>query len=109
MAFLKAIKPFFPFSYREKTGKDLAWSIVIYAIIQLLVAIILGVTVGITAVVAGAIDMAWIAWSVGAVAGLIETVVGIYVVGGIVMSILHFTGVLDKINQPAENDKKDAE
>ncbi|MBQ9783597.1 MAG: hypothetical protein IJW44_03660 [Clostridia bacterium] len=81
----------------------------IYAIIQIVVAIVLAIVGFITGLVAGAIGMDWIAWLVGIVLGLVEFVVGVYVVGGIAMSILHFTGVLDKASAAAQEDKKDAE
>lgn len=99
MGFFKAVRPFFPFSYREKTGKDLALSIVIYALITVVVeviAFVLGFLAGLTQVQA-------LIWVVMAVCGLLGTVAGIYSFMGIALSILHFTGVIDKIMKNGEN------
>lgn len=109
MAFLKAIKPFFPFSYREKTGKDLALSILVYVIIDVLATVILAMIGFIIGLLTNLLNLVLVTWLVAAVISLLGFVVGVYVMGGIAMSILHFTGVLDKASAAAKDDKKDAE
>ena len=99
MGFFKAVRPFFPFSYREKTGKDLALSIVIYVLITVIVeviAFVLGFLAGLTQVQA-------LIWAVMAICGLLGTVAGIYSFMGIALAILHFVGVIDKVMKKGEN------
>lgn len=93
MAFFKAIRPFFPFSYREKTGKDLAISIVIYAVIGLIV----GVVCFVAGFLAGLTRISLVIILVGLVTALLGTVGEVYTLAGIALSIMHFTGLLDKI------------
>lgn len=107
MAFLKAIKPLFPFSYREKTGKDLALSIIIYVVIEIVATVILGILVALTQFIFGLIAMGWLASIVVMPIGLLISLVNLYALGGIAMSILHFTGVLDKANGTKEEEKKE--
>ena len=104
MAFLKAIKPFFPFSYREKTGKDLALSIIIYVIINIVATVVLGVAAFLVGLLFA--DLGVLFWLLTAVLSLLGTVVGIYTVAGIAMSILHFTGVLDKATKTSATKKE---
>lgn len=78
---MDTLKKLFPLSFREKKEvKDFIIVLVIYAVISIVCEIVFWLL--------GKIPL------VGFLFGLVGWVVGLYIIGGVVLTILHFTGVI---------------
>lgn len=87
MAFLKK---FWPYSFTVK-AKDVT-SLVVNIIIQVLVSVAAGLVIWLATAITGWIPV--LGWILGILLGAVGTVIEIYVLIGIVLSVLNFCDVL---------------
>ena len=84
------LRKLFPLSFKHKeTGKDLAVSIIVYAVMAIIATIILAIAGWVSGLLPGVLEVL-----TGIILGFIGTVVDVYATGGIVLSILVFTKVI---------------
>lgn len=74
------LKKFFPFSFKAKEVKDLIINIVIYLVVSIVGGWVLGLLGGIPLI--------------GAVAGLVSSLLGLYCLVGIVLAVLDYLKIL---------------
>lgn len=86
---MDALKKIFPLSF--KYTKDVA-NLIIGIIIYLVVGIVAGALITISTMLVGWIPV--VGWLIGWVLGIISSLIGVYVLAGVVIQILAFAKVL---------------